>query len=85
MRLTGRRGQALESFWAGQVDAQHAVAQMRGITPATPKPPTCWLCDGLGQVVTAIAEEGRRRGLLVIDGEVKAETCMACLGTGRER
>jgi hypothetical protein len=38
IRLAGVRGEALEAFWAGKVDAQHAVAQMRGV----------WRCAGGG-------------------------------------
>jgi DnaJ-class molecular chaperone len=46
IRLAGRRGEALNRFWAGKTDAAHALAEMRGVRSQPAAPATEGAFDG---------------------------------------
>jgi hypothetical protein len=83
IKLRGQRGEALNRFWAGETDAAHALAEMRGhateskATPSSFDPPAkptycCVDCGGSGALVTMVDEAGH----------IREEECCYCGGTG---
>jgi hypothetical protein len=60
IRLAGRRGEALNRFWAGKTDAAHALAEMRGHVPAPlPSEILLGLCADLVEAASDLGQQSR--------------------------
>jgi hypothetical protein len=75
MRLAGRRGEALERFWAGETDAFPALAEIGGrIVPAPSAPlPSTVLLALVADLGDAARDLGHQSGAALDRGEVLAK------------
>lgn len=98
MTLTGKRGAALESFWAGRTTAREALASMRHNIPSeTVLPPAassvvklCPHCsdDRPGFMLVYVCAHDWKRGPRNNCGPATCarwEVCAGCYGTGMEK
>jgi hypothetical protein len=91
IKLRGQRGEALNRFWAGETDAAHALAEMRGfrceISVEAREPKACEFCGGTGVMEVAACTHGMHRGdrTRCTPACLRPETCAGCLGSGVEK